>query len=57
MTTSSGSRNGTRAFSVPSTAAAGTIIQTARGFASLWTNSSSDVAPTAPSPTSTPTAS
>src|SRR5262249_52465415 len=35
--------------SVWSTIAAGTISQTARGLSSLWTRSSSDLAPTAPS--------
>ena len=48
------SRSGTRVFSVGSTTAAGTISQTARGCFSFATNSSSDVAPTAPSLTRGP---
>ena len=46
-----------RVFSVGSTTAAGTIIQTARGDFSFFAKSSSDVAPTAPSLTSACTAS
>ena len=48
---------GTSAFSVGSTTAAGTIIQRARGLLSFCTKPSSDVVPTAPSLTSTRTAS
>ena len=49
MITSSLSRNGTSVFSVGSTTAAGTIIQTVRGDFSLLAKSSNDVVPTAPS--------
>ncbi len=57
MTTSSFSRSGMRAFSVGSTTAAGTIIQTVRGNFSFFAKSSSEVVPTAPSLTSASTAS
>src|SRR5262245_55827533 len=53
---SPGSTRGRRSAIVPSTAAAGTIIQTARGFLRFLTNSASDAAPTAFSRASSPTA-
>ena len=57
MMVSSFASFGASSASVPSTAAAGTISQTARGGFSFATNSSSEEAPTAPSAASACTAS